>query len=802
MKSVILLIVFSAKLFGMENNSMEQSKEFPPIQREKKAIVLNYQTKRVRIELFNPATVHLSISGKVQPPKSFAVIEAPVEIPEDVVNESHNQIILKLPTGMFVFNRKNATFMFKPSGKKQPQLLDMKSWSVEDTSIDAVFGINGARNFYGLGEKTLPYNKYGSSCVMWNSDFPAYSVYHDPLYESIPFILKADTHGAYGLFIDNTSRSTFDIGKNNPDLITYHACGGALEIYLVTGDSPEKVVEAFADLTGRMPMPPLWALGYQQSRWSYYPEEKVIQLAKDFREKNIPCDVIYLDIDYMDGYRCFTWSPKNFPTPGEMLKELHSNGFRVVTIIDPGIKKDSTYQIYKSGLNENIFVHKEDGDLFVGQVWPGDCVFPDFLNEKARKWWGKKYSILVENGVDGFWNDMNEPSVFNTPNKTFPPDVVHKLDDGSTVFHYEVHNVYGMEMARGTREGLERLEPRKRPFVLTRANYAGGQRFSAMWTGDNFSSFAHLKLALAMYLNIGVSGQPFVGSDIGGFVGSPGPELFTRWLELGVFTPLFRTHSVINSNPREPWAFGKDYEDINRQIIERRYALLPEVYTAFYNSSTRGLPIIKPLYLSYPEDEKAYEIKDEFVFGNKFLVAPVLDSGVTKRTVYLPRGNWFYFYDGRTFSSGEHVVDAPLGRTPIFVKQGEIVFQQNVVPSTATPPDTLIISIFGNGESTGYVYFDDGKSMDYKSGKFTIFHLQYRHTSRGNEALFNFDGSFRPDYKTIKLILSGTGDELPKEILVVDKSGKLNRYKAKSVRTGVVEFVFPFKMSIRNALIR
>lgn len=786
----------------MGNNPMERPEKFPGIKHNEKSIIFTYQNKTVKLELFAPQTIHLSIYGKEPPRKSFAVIESPMVIPEEAVKENDGEVVLKLHTGTFTFNYNNATFLFNPSGKNNPQSLSMESMSVEDTSISALFGIHGARNFYGLGEKTLPYNKYGTSCVMWNSDFPAYSVYHDPLYESIPFLLKADTHGAYGLFMDNPSRSTFDIGKSNPDIIKYQADAGTLEIYLVTGNSPAGVIEAFANLTGKMPMPPIWALGYQQSRWSYYPEERVLKLAKDFREKNIPCDVIYLDIDYMNGYRCFTWSPENFPRPKEMLDKLHADGFKVVTIIDPGIKKDSSYGVYKSGMKEGIFLRKKDGHFYVGQVWPGDCVFPDFLNEKTRDWWGREYGALVRDGVDGFWNDMNEPSVFNNQKKTFPPDVVHKLDDGSLVSHNEVHNVYGMEMARGTREGLGRLEPEKRPFVLTRANYAGGQRFSAMWTGDNFASFAHLKLALEMYLNIGVSGQPFVGSDVGGFVGSPGPELFTRWLELGVFTPLFRTHSVIDSKPREPWAFGEEYEHINRQIIERRYMLLPEIYTAFHNSSQTGLPIIMPLYLSFPEDNKAYDISDEFIFGSKFLVAPVLDSGVTSRSVYLPDGKWFNFYDGKTFNSGWHVVNAPLGMTPIFVKEGSIVFEQNVVPSTATPSDTLIVSIFKSDSSEGSVYFDDGKSTSYRSGEFTSMLVKYRLADGSENIVFEFDGKYHPHYKIIKFRLLKEGKGVTREIFLTDRFGKVSHYTTKPGQTGTLEFAIPFSLSIKKISIK
>ncbi len=790
-----LILLLGAQL-GMSNASakkIESLGKLANLQKERYEVMASYKAGSAKAQAFKSGIFHLKIQRGGHALKSFAVIESPEEISRSGMKVSREEVRAAYPNGTVIFSPE--TGKLKLISENGADVLDLNNYAFSDSGLTAEFDIHNAKNFYGLGEKTLPYNRYGTRWTMWNSDFPAYSVKFDPLYESVPFLLKADAHGAYGLFFDNPSRTTFDVGATESGKFTYTAGAGDLDLYIITGKDAAEIVRKFAELTGKMHMPPIWSLGYQQSRWSYYPESKVLTLARDFRKNQIPCDVIFLDIDYMDGYRCFTWSPKNFPTPKEMLDTLHDMGFKVVTIIDPGIKNDKSYRVFKSGMKKDVFVRTPDGKYFVGRVWPGDCVFPDFLRKEAREWWGDQYKFLVDYGVDGFWNDMNEPSVFDTPNKTFPPDVLHDVD-GDTVEHYEVHNLYGMQMARGTREGLERLEPNKRPFVLTRANYAGGQRYAAMWTGDNFASFAHLRLALAMFLNIGVSGQPFVGSDVGGFVGNPSPELFTRWLELGAFTPFYRTHSTNDSKPREPWVFGPEYTKINREVISRRYEMLPEIYTAFREANKTGLPIVRPLYLDFPKDNKAYAISDEFMFGGKILVAPVLDSGVVKRSVYLPAGRWMRIDDRSTLDGGSHVVDAPLGRTPAFVREGTVLFTQSLIQSTSEQADTLYVNVFGNKSAKGNAYFDDGATLAYRNGDFLNLNVSYKSGAREADLEFESSGGFKPGFKEMGIKLESAHPF--RSATAKTSDGRTLNGSVKSVGGNLVEVVFPYDPFIRS----
>lgn len=760
-------------------------------------VVANYESGKARVQLFKSGIFHLTIERDNDAIKSFAVIEGPEQLSEFKTEVSRNQVTVDFPDGTIEFSPETLGLKFMSS--KGKDLLDLDRFVYSDSGLVADFDFHNARDFFGLGEKTLPYNRYGSRWTMWNTDHPAYSVKFDPLYESIPFLLKADPGGAYGLFFDNASRTTFDVGATQEDRLVYTAKAGAFQLYILTGKNAADVVRKFAQLTGKMHMPPIWSLGYQQSRWSYYPEARVLKLAHNFRDKKIPCDVIYLDIDYMDGYRCFTWSPTNFPTPGKMLDTLHSLGFKVVTIIDPGIKDEKGYMVYDSGIKKDVFVKLPDGKNFVGRVWPGDCVFPDFFNKKTRDWWGDQYKYLLKYGVNGFWNDMNEPSVFNTPNKTFPPDVLQDID-GDTVEHYEVHNAYGMQMARGTRDGLEKLEPGKRPFVLTRSNYAGGQRYAAMWTGDNFASFAHLKLALAMFLNIGVSGQPFVGSDVGGFVGNPSAELYTRWLELGAFTPFFRTHSTKDSKSREPWVFGPEFTKINRETIDRRYELMPEIYSAFRIAHETGLPIVRPLYIDFPHDAEAYKVDNEFTFGSKLLVAPVLDSGVVKREVYLPGGNWMSINGDSQMLSGWHEVDAPLGATPVFVREGTILFTQSVIQSTNEQADTLYLHSYGKKDTEGRAYFDDGETYNFRRGEYLNMEASLKRKGTGAEIEFTNKGNFRPGYKEIAVRLRMSGPVRNPE--ATTREGKSFRGIVKNLGDNLVQISFPFSPSILTIRLR
>ena len=584
--------------------------------------------------------------------------------------------------------------------------------------------------YYGFGEKALPMSRHQQFMTMWNSDTPGYAPGLDPIYQSIPFFIALRQGKSYGVFLDNTWRSYFDMGKSADARYTFGAAGGELNYYVFTGGrerSPASVLRDYTQLTGRGPLPPLWALGYQQSRYSYTPDAQVREIAQTFRRKSIPADVIYLDIGYMDGYRIFTWSPRDFPAPQALLGELHAQGFHAVTIVDPGVKVDEKFPVYRAG--KAWYMRTASGAELHAEVWPGICAFPDFTNPQARAWFGSLYAGFLDQGVDGFWNDMNEPGTFvpadwklpvlvHDPTKTFPLDARHD-GDGIAGTHARYHNVYGMQMARATFEGLSKLHPQQRPFVLTRAGYAGVQRYAAVWTGDNASTWDHLALSIPMLANLSVSGVPFVGADIGGFTGTPSAELYTRWLQAAALTPFMRTHSAIDTAPREPWTHGEKYEAINRASIELRYRLLPYLYTLFADSAATGMPPLRPLWFEYPRDVAAYQLADQFLLGRDVLVAPVVHEGETRRRVYFPRGDaWIDWWDGTRHAGGTSAeVAAPLERLPLFVREGAAIPTSAVVQNTAQMAQLpLTMTIAPGADGGGRVYQDAGDGFGYRDG--------------------------------------------------------------------------------------
>jgi len=607
--------------------------------------------------------------------------------------------------------------------------------------------------YYGLGEKAgATISRDTQQFVMWNTDTYGYPRGLDPIYQSIGFYIalqqtRAPSGGtagdparqtvrtlgqAYGLFLDNTSRTYFDMGKTDPARLTFGAGGGELNYYVFTGGrerTPKTVLGDYTGLTGRTPLPPLWALGNQQSRWSYFPESRVREVARGFRESKIPADVIYLDIDYMEGFRVFTWNRKHFPDPRKLISDLRAEGFRVVVIIDPGIKVDPEYHAYKDGQAGGHFVKTARGEELHASVWPGVCAFPDFTDARAREWFGSLYRQNLDEGIAGFWNDMNEPGVFlsnetpkpdtyHHPMKTFPLDARH-AGDGAPGTHARYHNVYGMQMARSTFEGLKRLRPDARPFVLTRAGYAGVQRYSAVWTGDNVASWDHLRLSIPMLLNLGVSGVPLVGSDVGGFSGNPSPELYTRWLQAAALTPFLRSHSEAGSKPHEPYSYGDEFTRINRASVELRYQLLPYLYTLFREHTETGAPVMRPLWFEYPNDQRTYTLDDEYLVGRDLLVAPVVREGATKRGVYFPAGDdWVDWWTGKRYEGGKDAeVEAPLNRLPLFARVGAVVATIPVIQHTAERFKvglTLVVVPGRDGETQifqdsgdGYVHGDN-----------------------------------------------------------------------------------------------
>lgn len=585
--------------------------------------------------------------------------------------------------------------------------------------------------FFGLGEKTGPLEKRGAEWVMWNSDTYAYGPDTDPVYQSHPFLVGVRDGRAWGIYLNDSHRSVFNLGAGNHRYYSFAADGGALDYVFFHGPTIPRVIERYTARAGRVPLPPAWALGYQQSRWSYYPRAEVLRLARTFREKAIPADVIYLDIHYMDGYRVFTWDRERFPDPEGMLAALDSMGFRVVTIVDPAVKEDPGYAVAREGLAGDHFVRYPDGEVYVGSVWPGRAYFPDFSRPSTRAWWGEHLAGMLDQGVDGFWNDMNEPAVWG---KAFPLEV--EMEDGGRRSSMKrMHNLYASLMARATVEGWRRHRPDARTFVLTRAGFAGIQRDAAVWTGDNVASWEHLELGIRMVLGLGLSGVPFAGVDVGGFVGTPSPELFARWIEAAAFFPFFRTHTAINTPPQEPWSFGEHVEGIAREAIERRYRLLPTLYSLFREARETGAPILRPLFWHYPDDSLAYAPanQSEFLFGERLLVAPVTREGARTRKLYLPPGEWLDRASETIYQGGRFVaVDAPLEEIPTFLAAGGILFERAVRPHVEPgPADALTLEVFAGEEpASTALYEDDQATRAYERG---VYRLTVFETERGPE---------------------------------------------------------------------
>ena len=587
------------------------------------------------------------------------------------------------------------------------------SW--EGTQVTAYKKLQPGERFIGLGEKTGNLDRAGSAYTNWNSDVYGYSVAQDPLYSSIPFYIGIHDSLSYGIFLDNSYRTDFNFGASNNRFSSFGAQGGEMNYYFIYHPTVAGIIRCYTSLTGRMNMPPLWSLGYQQNRYSYYPDAEVLRIATTLREKQIPADGITLDIHYMDHYKLFTWDKDRFPDPKAMTAELARMGFKTTVIVDPGIKVEKGYEAYESGLAGNIFLKYSDGENYTGQVWPGWCNFPDFTGEKGRAWWRSEIRHYTDAGVSGIWNDMNEISTWG---QKMPDNVLFDFD-GHPTTHLQGHNVFGLEMARSSYEGA-RAALNGRPFILSRSGYAGLQRYAAIWTGDNRAEDDHMLAGVRLLTSLGLSGVPFTGMDIGGFTGNPSAALYTRWIQLGAFIPYYRNHTALNSRAAEPWSFGEDVLGIARQYISLRYTLLPYLYSHFREASLDGMPVMRSLAIGYTQDPHIYDpaYQNEFLCGADLLVIPE-ESGVSFTKIYLPGGEWYDAYTGERNAGGqEKLIELSTGRIPVYVRAGSIIPRQSVVQSTSqAPSDTLDLHIYQGKEPNTFVYYeDDGASYDYEKG--------------------------------------------------------------------------------------
>lgn len=719
-------------------------------------VILDTSSKaKVLVEFYGSNVVRIKVapSGKFEGEYSYAIDPAAKFADAKItVSQTASAITLTKTDGTKVVIQK-AAFSVSVTDDKGNTVIQ------NDTSDPTAFNLatgeikttmmrrSEVETYYGFGEKAFAeMSRNGKFIVNWNTDTFSYPIGTDPIYQSIPFFTALYDGRAYGLFFNNTFRTWFDMGARSPGKYSFGADGGELDYFVFTGSkdkSPKEVLADYATLTGKTPLPPIWALGNQQSRWSYFPESRVREIADGFRSRKIPLDVLYLDIDYMDGYRVFTWDKKRFPDPPKLISDLNKDGIKTVLIIDPGIKVDENYSVYKDGQKNGIFVKNPDGSELNRDVWPQASAFPDFTNAKAREWFGAQYKNHISEGVAGFWNDMNEPGVFmndktekpevlHHPAKTFPYDTPHK-GDGLPDTHKRYHNVFGMQMARSTFEGVKKLAPEKRPFVLTRAGFAGIQRFSAVWTGDNYASWDNLAMTIPMLTNMSVSGVPFVGGDVGGFNDRPSGELYVRWLQAAALTPFFRSHSVGWAGNKEPWEYGDEFTAINRSTIELRYKFLPYLYTLFKEHADNGAPIMRPLWFEYPADKKTYLVSDEYLVGSDLLVAPVVKEGLRSRRVYLPAGaDWVNWWTGEKLAGGaEYTVDTPLDRLLIFGRAGAMIPTQGVIQNTGEMPTqpvtlTVIAGITPAKVGTATLYQDAGDGFEYQKGDSRTFSFEHR----------------------------------------------------------------------------
>ncbi|MBD2202053.1 glycoside hydrolase family 31 protein [Calothrix sp. FACHB-1219] len=702
---------------------------------------------RLQVTILSPNLIRVRFSptGEFTPRRSWAVTVDDSEWTQLPFEVQDNETAVEITTGkirLCVEKQNSRLVCFDKDNHPFAEDVDLGiGW--RQGAVAGWKKIYADEHFYGFGERTGFLDKLSQVKTNWTVDALDYDALTDEMYQAIPFFMALRPELSYGIFFNTTFWSQFDIGAAQPGVWKMETRGTELDYYIIYGPEPADILRIYTQLTGKMPLPPKWALGYHQCRWSYESEDVVRELAQEFRQRRIPCDVIHLDIDYMRGYRVFTWSPQRFPEPGKLIGDLAQAGFKTVTIIDPGVKyePEANYHVFDTGLANDYFVRKADGALFHGYVWPEKAVFPDFLRSDVRQWWGDLHKSLTDIGVAGIWNDMNEPAIDNRPfgdggeKIWFPLDAPQGDEEkqgsreqgaggnlsASSTTHLEVHNLYGLMMAKACAEGLKRYRQTERSFVLTRSGYAGVQRWSAVWMGDNQSLWEHLEMSLPMLCNMGLSGVAFVGCDIGGFAGNATAELFARWMQVGMLYPLMRGHSAMSTARHEPWVFGDRTENICREYINLRYQLLPYIYNLFWEAAQTGAPILRPLFYHYPRDRQTYTIYDQVFLGASLMAAPIYRPGVEYRAVYLPAGTWYDWWTGEQYTGPTHILShAPLEKMPLYVRGGAIIPMQPVQQYVGESPQNSLRWRIWPGDNQYLFFEDDGISNSGQNQNYSL----------------------------------------------------------------------------------
>ena len=750
-----LLLLVGAAARAQQGSPVTTAGPVSSISVDNQTVRLYTGNARAEVSVYGPGIVRVRIvpgAAAIGPDYSYAVVGQPRTTPVKVTQTAAAIRIATDSLQVSIGKRPFSVTFLTPAGDTintdEPGL--GTSWI--GANITTYKHLQDGERFVGLGEKTGELDRRGMGYVNWNSDFYGYSVTQDPIYSSIPFYIGIHHALNYGIFLDNSYETTFNFGASNNRFSSFGARGGDMNYYFIYHTRVADVIGDYTTLTGRMPLPPLWSLGYQQNRYSYFPDADVLNIAQTLREKKIPADGITLDILYMDAYKLFTWNKQRFPDPAGLIHKLGDMGFHLTTIVDPGIKVEQGYPAYESGVKEGVFLRYPDGSNYTAKVWPGWCHFPDFTSEKGRSWWTTQIKGLTDQGVAGIWNDMNEISTWG---QQVPENVLYDFDGRPTTM-LQGHNVYALEMVRASYAGASASG--KRPFVLTRSGFAGLQRYSAIWTGDNRSEENHYFTGVRMMQSLGLSGVAFTGMDIGGFTGNPSANLFTRWMEVGAFIPYYRNHSALNTRSSEPWTYGEDVLDITRNYVGLRYRLLPYLYSIFYEASQDGLPVLRSLAIDYTHDPRIYDplFENEYLFGPSLLVAPV-GGDAAFASVYLPSGTWYNLYTDAPAPGGKTtVVPLTLDRLPVYVRGGTILPMQSLVQSTAeAPTDTLSIHVYQGDAPGSFTYYeDDGNTFGYQKGQFYKRTLRYDPVAR-TVTLEAAEGSSPSRFHRLRLLLHG-----------------------------------------------
>jgi alpha-glucosidase len=750
-----------------------------------RGLLASLHGERLRVEVVRDDVVRLKISrgGAFDEAPTFALCVDPLSEPvafdverdEDVVRLRTAALVVSLGLDPFRLD------VHRPDGSPVVETAadgDGRPWAFA-TLNDAFTVRRRCRPddaFYGLGEKTGRHNRKRRDFTLWNTDIlddaataeftagrPAEdpradprSTEFDPYYVSIPLLYHhAHAGGAVGAsFVDNGYRATYELSR--PEEYRLHFSGGQYTEYVFAGPAMADVLGAYTWLTGRAALPPLWALAYHQCRWFRYTQGAIEALAERHRALDIPCDALWLDIEYMDGFRVFTWDTDAFPDVPGMLDRLADQGFRVVTIVDPGVKHEPGYRIFDEAAERDLLCRTECGGIYIGEVWPGDTAFPDFVEDEARAWWGELNAEHIESGIAGIWNDMNEPATGR-----IPPDAM-RFGRGR-FSHERYHNQYGLLMAMATTTGLLAARPERRTFVLSRAGSAGIQRYAANWMGDNQSRWDHLWLSIPMAMGFGLSGQPFVGADVGGFQGHSSAELFLRWMQYGTLTPFCRNHSEIGNVDQYAWTWGDAVTDLVRDAIRLRYRLLPYLYAAFVHASETGAPVQRPLVFDHQHDPAVRDVDDEYLLGPDLLVAPVVAAGTTARHVYLPAGGWYDWHTGERAPGGRYLLaTTPMDRIPVYARAGAVIPMWPEAPASTAGhhPRAIELHLFvpdADGTRTSFLQEDDGLTFAALDG--ACYRTTFEVTRRGRRVTVraDVDGDGYPEFarEAFELVVHG-----------------------------------------------